>query len=56
MQVRDDGDLDQIYEVPIMVANYEYVQKLVSTKFAEKLNGKCVVKEKKPKKYSKVLD
>lgn len=49
MQVRDDGDLGQTYEVPIMVANYEYIWKLVSTKFADKLNGKCVVNKKKLK-------
>lgn len=46
MQVRDDGDLNQIYAVPMMVANYKYILKRKSTKFADKLNYKCVRKKK----------
>lgn len=56
MQVRDDGDLHQIYEVPVMVVNYEYMLKLEPTTFADKLNRKRVLNKKVKNKYSKVLD
>lgn len=37
IQVRDEGDLEQIYAVPMMVANYKYILKLKPTKFPDKL-------------------
>lgn len=45
MQVRDNGDLDQIDEVPITVVKYEYVLELEPTKFLNKLNDKHVRKK-----------
>lgn len=46
MQVKDDGKLDQIYAVPVMVVNYEYILKPKPTTYAVKLNEKCVRKKK----------
>ena len=44
MQARDVGDLEEIYAMPMMAANYKYILK--PTKFVDKFNNRCVRKKK----------